>query len=398
MKKITISRINDHRSRGWHPFTWRLMVSDWVTCILILFIVLTSVLLFFVYVNPSLNGTNGLRIGADSDYYLWFAGLRKEAPSPDLGYTYDGVPELVSIGGDILSPVMIARLLGSNILILCFNYLLFFVAVRLFAQSVPMRAPLLTLLLLVNPAVLVSILTVNKEILVLVSVAMLCKYMASDGKSRLLLLGALLIGLFGRWQHFVITIFFLMLVGRVNPLRRRRNLTICVLVLSITVAVSYFSSTIYVLIGMRSGDSLQSKMGLMLATAQDHFLYFAVVLPKIAQDLYSGAFLYGRISKARPSVDIYNTVIAPLSSLANIVVTIWFIATRRFSLDNDRLFFAVVYMLLFGVLPFAQCRYCLPAYYFLCVEIATRAKPEGKMLLNPYFLFERYPWHLRPSE
>jgi uncharacterized membrane protein len=344
---------------------------------------LNSVVLYFVYVGPSLDGTSDLKIGADSGTYLWNAGLHRDALSAKWGFSDDTTPvELVSSGGSLIGPVMIARLLRSNFLILCFNYLLFFFSVRLFAQSVPLRAPLLTLLLIVNPAILVSLLTLNKEILVLISLAMLCKYLSSDRRSRLLLYGSLLVALFARWQQFLIMIVFLMLVGRINPLHRRRRMTICLMVMIITIITPYLLSTIYVLERLEPIDSLQGRIGSMLANAQDHYLYFAVVLPRIAINLYSGAFHFERTAEGLLSKDIYGAFIAPLSSLANVVVTIWFIATRRFSLNNDRLFFAVIYALLFAILPYEHGRYFLPVYYLLCVEITTHAKPKGKVALR----------------
>ena len=344
MTKIPISTINGHCFHSRHPLVWVLTVREWVTCILVLYIVLNSVVLYFVYVSPSLDGTSDLRIGADSFTYLWNAGIHRNALAARWGLSDGTTPvELISTGGSLIGPVVIGRLLRSNFLILCFNYLLFFFAVRLFAKSVPLRAPLLMLLLLVNPAILVSLLTLNKEILVLVSLAMFCKYISSDGRSRLLLFGALLVALFARWQQFLIIIVYLMLVGGLNPLRQRRKMTICLLVLFITISAPFLLSTIYVLDSadilerLGSSDSLQSQFAVMLTNAQD---------------------------------------------LCNVVVTIWFIVTRRFRLNNDRLFFAVIYALIFAILPYEHGRYFLPVYVLLCVEITTRAKPEGKVVLH----------------
>ena len=389
MTKIPISTINGHCFHSRHPLVWVLTVREWVTCILVLYIVLNSVVLYFVYVSPSLDGTSDLRIGADSFTYLWNAGIHRNALAARWGLSDGTTPvELISTGGSLIGPVVIGRLLRSNFLILCFNYILFFFAVRLFAKSVPLRAPLLMLLLLVNPAILVSLLTLNKEILVLVSLAMFCKYISSDGRSRLLLFGALLVALFARWQQFLIIIVYLMLVGGLNPLRQRRKMTICLLVLFITISAPFLLSTIYVLDSadilerLGSSDSLQSQFAVMLTNAQDHYLYFAVVLPKIAINLYSGAFHFERTAEGLLSKEIYSLFIAPLSSLCNVVVTIWFIVTRRFRLNNDRLFFAVIYALIFAILPYEHGRYFLPVYVLLCVEITTRAKPEGKVVLH----------------
>src|SRR5438067_204778 len=101
----------------------RLRLFDWAIWIVIIGVIAASLILFFAYVNPSLSGENGLRIGADSAFYLWRAGL---VHTNSNGGDFDQTLGLISASSNYAGPVLIAELLRSNFLIVLFNYVLFF--------------------------------------------------------------------------------------------------------------------------------------------------------------------------------------------------------------------------------------------------------------------------------
>ncbi len=352
------------------PSNLRLTPGNWLLCLAIFNIVAISLVLFFVYVNPSLRGTSNLRIGADSDYYLWHAGLRDDVMA---GYDPSGV-SLISLNGGVLGPELFARVLRNNFLILCANYMLFFTAVWIFARTVQIKAPLFALLLLLNPSILVSLLTVNKEILVLLSVAMLCNYLASKTRSRTYLTAILLVAFLGRWQNLLVFIIFLTMLKLSNALLRRRGLVLLLLVALITIFYPFIASDVDL---MMCGYQNQSNTISILSAVQAHFLFFVVALPKVALNLFGdGLLLLWRGLKDADSTDIYAKFIIPFSSLANIVITIWFLVKRRFSFKEDRLFFVALYALLYSIPPFVSCRYFFPVYVILCLELAIDRKRE----------------------
>ena len=76
-----------------------------------------------------------------------------------------------------------------------------------------------------------------------------------------------------------------------------------------------------------------------LTEAKTHFLYLAVVIPRIALNDYGGAIGLAKVGNANS--DVYNSMIVPLTSLANAVVTGWYCSSRRLDLHNDRLYLAI---------------------------------------------------------
>jgi hypothetical protein len=349
-------------------------IKEWVGWFVIASVMLSSIVLFFFYVEPSFSGKNNLRIGADSAFYLWHAGLVKENP---YGTNSDNLAPPISLSGNLLGPDVIGKLLRNSFLILCFNYVLLFVAVAYIAKAIPVRVVLLTILLLINPAILVSVLTLNKEIIVLLSTAMLCYYTETERRSWFLLCCTLFVALLGRWQNLLVVIFFLLLTAKWNPMKNRRNVAMALVVLAITIAYSFLWPFINVVLGI---DEYQGKTIVVLAEAQTHFLYFAVVIPKIALNLYGGVI--GLSGVGSSNSDVYNSMIVPLASLANVIVTVWYCIVRKVDLRNDRLYLAILYAVIFAVSPFVQCRYLLPIYLLLCVEIARHTeKREHSMRL-----------------
>jgi hypothetical protein len=350
--------------------------GNWILAGVVGCIVLGSVGLFIEFVNPSLKGLNSLRIGADSDFYLWLAGLRQDLPD---GYLGGNDVNLVAFGSNLLGPELIAWSLRSNVLILVFNYLVLLFSIRMFAEAENIRPIVLAFLLLANPSVLVSVLTLNKEILALLSVALLGKYLASDRRSKGLLLLLLLVSFLARWEHCAVVLFFLAITAKANPLRYWRKLQIVIMVAVISVAypfVPHLAQTF-------GSESFQGTTVGQLTEVQSHFLYFVVAFPKICLNLFGGIAGLAHLGQTSSDPnDVYSTVIVPWSSIMNLVVASWFVLRRRVRLSNDLVFFAAIYLLLFAVTPFVQYRYFLPQYYVMCLEIARRVAPRKYRVLQ----------------
>jgi hypothetical protein len=371
-----MTRLNPTVRNGmpWQP---RLPLGEWLLTPLITAIALFSIYLFAAYVVPSRSPAPDLRIGADSDFYLWHAGIRPDVPD---GYSDKEDMALLSLGSNVLGPEIIARVFRTPFMILCANVFLFVLSIRIFAANTSLRVVLFALLLLLNPSVLVSILTLNKEIITLLSVAILFHYLNSKRRSWLELTALLAISLLGRWENLAVVGLFLILISVWSPLRSKRKTTLLGLAVCLTVIYSVLYAFVATLL---QADELPGDTIAILSSAQEHFLYFAVALPKIALNLFGSgiAFLY-RGAKLEVTNDVYNSLIVPLSSLVNLAVTLWFFVARRVSLDDDRLYFIALYLLIFAVMPFIQPRYFLPQYYFVCFELSRRDSLNQSALLR----------------
>lgn len=330
---------------------------------LIALFIVASIGIFFAYVDASMNGKTDLRIGPDSTFYLWYAGLIGDNP---YGANSDPTFAIISIGSNYLGPVLIAKALRYNFAILCFNYVLFFLAIWYLTNAITVRTWALTALLLVNPLVSVSILTLNKEILAVVSTAMLYYYVSAGRRSRTLLLSILVVSLLTRWQHMLAVSLFLLITAEWSPLRNRRTLTICLIVAAITIIYPTISAIVTLL--AFGSDELQGNTIATLTALQNRYLYFVVAIPKIALNLFGGALHrsdYG-------NEDVFNTFIVPIGSAINFLVAGWFLALQRLRIRDDMVFFAILYAVLFTVSPYAQVRFLLPVYVVLCCGVARR--------------------------
>src|ERR1039458_252424 len=114
------------------PVTCSLTFNELVGWFVVAFIIVGSLGLFFFFVQPSRVGENNLRIGADSAFYLWHAGINRDNPYGDNDATSLSA---ISIGSNYLGPDIIGTLMRTNFLIFCFNYLLFFAAIACIAKS-----------------------------------------------------------------------------------------------------------------------------------------------------------------------------------------------------------------------------------------------------------------------
>jgi hypothetical protein len=356
------------------PTSLRLTPGDWLLCYAIFWIIVCSLISFFTYVEPSLKGASNLYIGADSEVYLYRAGMRQD--TPDRITLMDIDSPLMSLTGGTFGPVLIARTLQSNFLILCFNYVVFTGTILLFAQTIPVRVPLLVLLLLSNPQILISMITLNKEVIVLLSIALLFGYLADPNRSKVMLILCLSVSLIGRWEHLLITVVFLVLVGGNKSLRRWRKTKALFLIVLISLIYPMIANPLDLLLNMSTKGALNGA----LTNLQEHYMYFVVVIPKIAMNLYADgvSFLLHGPSTENPNY-INTTYIAPLSSIANMIVTLWFAAACKFNLKDDRMFFAAFYAIVLSAAPFVQSRYFFPVYVVICLELAR----DRKRVISP---------------
>jgi len=335
---------------------------------------------FFLIEQPRLNHETYQRFGADSPTY-WEA-VEYGTQHADSG------GNLVSFTGNLLGPVAIGRILESGFIVALFNILLFFVAVEI-ACSIPgVDRYLFVFLLVINAETSPALVTLNKEILVLLSGMMLAKYIYSEGHSWFLLGLTLLVSLFARWEQIAIILLFVFLRRKGSFFRRNPWLAVLSVIAGLTV--------LFPLIARLPGSGLSSFMKYAkgantiarLNEIQASFGFPLVLLPKIAMDLFGEllrplTFLeeFGTLGFG----DIHSMFIIPLFSIA--LVTVLVIAYRRGRLNPRRPVGLVVliYLIVTAVTPFVQPRYNYFVYVLLCLELAKKEGPDGQPGTTPHY-------------
>jgi hypothetical protein len=291
----------------------------------------------------------------------------------------DSGSTLVSFTGNLLGPVLIGMALKTGIAVGLFNILLFFLAVEIGCTIPGVDRYRLLFLLAICSETVPALVTLNKEILVLVTALLMAKYIYSAGHSKILLGVVLFFSAFARWEQIAIILLFVFLQRKRSIFARNPRLA-----LGIVIAIL---SVIYPLISMLPGSGIgaftQYARGAntiaKLNSVQNHFGFPLVVVPKIIMDLF-GELLrpvtFVREYSTLGTGDIHSVFIIPLFSIT--LITLLVIAYRRGLLNPRRptALLMGMYMIVTAVAPFVQPRYNYFVYVLLAVELSKKEDPE----------------------
>lgn len=321
---------------------------------------------FFALVQPWINGDTLTRVGADSDRYWFVARLLS-----DPGHSY-GV-NLVSFNGNLLGPVVVALVLKFQFLVVVFNYLVLFLALKVASHIEGVRTYMLLALLMFNAETAVSLITLNKEIFALISAVLVAKYLLSTEHRAVYLTLALITSLVTRWEQAMLVLLVVFLLRKNSFFARRHKLALACVVAGITIAyslvVSFKGHYLLSFTQYEEGANTIVKLNHLQAS----YGFPLVVLPKIAMTLlgelirptyYLGAFWDVGFE------DLHSQFVLPLFSLA--LVSLLLAAKRqgKLSLDRPIAFLIVIYLVGTALTPFIQPRYEYFVYVLLCIELA----------------------------
>jgi len=346
------------------PRTVRKSLGHWAAILAFCAYMATCIVTFYTLVQPSFNHQSEVHLDADAGTYLAVADFVRDGGA--------GVA-LVSLGGNLLGPVLIALLCKTGIMITLFNMLLFCIAIYAAGVTRGIDRWLFAVLVMLNAETLVSLVTVNKEILALFSATLFAKYIYSEQRSKLLLLVILVSALFARWQQLGIVLLYFLLRRQGSFFEKRPKLALTLIVLLLAVAYPFMSSE-YDLSGFTAQGETGGTMTVM-NHMQAHFLYPLVVLPKIVMNL-AGQLItpsfFWTTYLTRPFSDLQNQFAVQLHTVA--MVGLWFAAWAkgRLRLQEPLIFFSGLYLVVTALTPFVQPRYQYPVYVLLCLELARK--------------------------
>ena len=332
---------------------------------IVLYVVICS-LLFFAYVKPSFLGQNQLRIGADSQTYLAVAGVVHDSGVDPATFA------LVSFEGNLLGPVLIARLVPS-LTGIAVVYITIFILCLLVANSLPgVRLGRFFWLMILNPLTTPSILTVNKELLSALAVILLVKYVSMSRRSSLLLVAVLGTALMARWEQMLVTAIFLVLEHKGSPFRGRRWTVLALVIGGITLIYPILVKTqlvnVAALISMAEGTVIPR-----LNEIQASYGFPLIVVPKIIINLWGQVlhpsyfwtdYLNGDFS------DIQNYFAIPFHCVAMFAICIIAIVCKKLDIRKDTIYWMAIYVVTTAATPLFQPRYQFPIYVILALEVS----------------------------
>lgn len=332
---------------------------------------------YYTWERPRLSHESYVRFGADSPTY-WNAVEYREQ------HADRGSSVLVSFTGNLLGPYLIGMAFRNGLGVALFNIALFFLSVEI-ACTIPGvdRYRLLFLLACCSETV-PALVTLNKEILVLVTALLMARYVYSKGHSKLLLATVLFFSLFARWEQIAILLLFVFLQRRGSVFARAPRLAVGSVIAALTIT--------YPLIAMIPGSGLgaftQYARGantiVKLNMIQRHFGFPLVLVPKLIMDVFGEllrplTFLgeYYTLGYG----DIHSIFIIPLFSIG--LITLLVKAYRRGLLHprNPIALLIMIYMIMTAVTPFVQPRYNFFVYVLLALELSRYKEPKEAALV-----------------
>ena len=339
-----------------------------------LFRSIVAIVLFYFYVDPSLQGISRWRWGADTVIYMdiakgTFAG--EELPA-------------FSLNSNTFGPVLISTLLGNNtVLIALFNYGLFLGSCFLLFKTKDIDKTKLFILLTLSPMLLVSIVTLSKEIIAFFTISLLIYFQGKKLEIYKLLL-IIIIAVLVRWQMIAVLLIFIILKTYVpNNVRAR---TISILLLAVLVSIIYPSiSKVIQLDEALSVDSYtsqsESNSGLIyvLNSLQNNYMLFLSFIPKSIMNLIANPSKLIDVQSQSYDwnyVDAYNDLVVPAQGFVQAIILFLAVKNSGISLARENQYFVAIYCIIFSLSPFIQTRYFFPIYPILCLEASLRKQPS----------------------
>jgi hypothetical protein len=312
-----------------------------------------------------------LRVWADSTTYIEYA--RSSSTEP-----------LITAVGNFLGPVYLYRITGfRDWAVALINGLLLISSLTALARLYRPRVDLFVFLVVMNPMALTAVITLNKEIFGLASVAFFAVF-TSTQRVRYLL-PALLLAVATRWQHALVVAVFLSFMLPWYPLRHRRWWSLILTVGAISliypvllgdfVRASFAWDTVLLDQVERGGGILP-----LLNRLQDNYLFFVAVVPKVLFNLVGNLGRAVTLFTRGPAdpADIYNSYVVLGHQVATAIVLMVLVLRRRITLSSDPMYFAAFYCIVFAISPFVQYRYYFPIYILLALD-ASRSLSETRV-------------------
>jgi hypothetical protein len=301
----------------------------------------------------------------------------------------DGLSDFIGIAGNFLGPLLILSICGQNYYVVhLFNLLLFIISIALISKVIDGRPFKLALLLLMNPMTLSSLLSVNKEILSMLVVALLL--VALQRRSLTVWIGAAVVALLVRWQLTLVIVALFCIDSRVNPLARSRGATVGALLLGLSL---FYTALIEVFASIRAAFelSVQDYEGSGLYEAlvgwQDRGFYWLVFPAKAAHLLFGLGLRFDRLFAP---TNIYNDVWQLLHSTTTLVAFVLLWRQRRTTALNDLYYISLIYVAIFALSPIYSPRYFYAVFVVWAATLASGQDRPNLLAMSPRLPSKRW--------
>lgn len=350
-------------------------IESWFFGAMVIAYFFLCMLIFYRWMLPSLDGRSDTHIAADSSTYMFFAdALRDGNVDPYV------VASLATYPNTLWLPVLIAYALKTAGAIVGLNIAILFLSFYLLKKTFSFSGKIFVSLLILNATTTISLLSVNKELIDVLVVSMVFFGYYRHLKSVIAL--GILVAFISRFEVGVVMLLFLFMDSKLNPLRKRRVLTLSALLVALSITIPLFAPR---LLSNRFEEASSGGVIIWLNSLEVHYLYALAVVPKIAQNFFGSVLNPSGWSSFFDRSDVANSSVLFLNNLASVIVCWILSAKRAFSTKSDLVYMAGLGCLLMAASPVIQPRY----FYFVYVLLCLRAAQEGPDKQRRAILFHR---------
>lgn len=329
---------------------------------------MTTLVFLKVHGIQSIESQDGIQFYADSSTYHEIANGEHSVDLDETG--------LVSVAGNFFGPIAILNILNNNYyFVATLNILIFYFSITQISKLYKISPLKLLTVLLLNPITISSLLSINKEIISLLFLFSLLKYI--NCKKLSLLPMVFITALMVRWQLVIFAIIIIFYYSNINVLFKKPWQYGLALLLTCSVAYTLTGNT---LAAVRLNFELSAEnhdgsgIWISLIELQNQGYYFLVFPLKAAQLLFGLSFNVSTISSSN---NFYNDVIQVLGSLSTLTLFIFLLINKTLK-KNSLTFISILYLIFFCLSPIYTPRYLYPIYIIWSILACASHKKNHK--------------------
>jgi hypothetical protein len=349
----------------------------WLVIGLFVVYLIVSYCIFFEAIAPVADFAIQPAIASDSGAY-WDASGVKTINFAEQQYAG------ANAVGNLLGPVIEAEILRTDFNVALFNTLLFVFCLSLLRSMPEFDRATFLLLMMINPFLLASLISLNKEIFALAGVVVFIRYTAARRFRLGWLALALSLSLFARWQQVFVMLMYVAFESRLSPLRGRPRRGVMVATITFTIAYGFVYHLAPILIGSLLAQAETGHTILFLDNIQANFGFPLVAIPKIMMNCMGRFVTPGYYLTSYVHEDFTNwrdQIFMQLHTLFLTALLAGMLFGRKLRLRHAPVYLLVLYLLMTAVNPMVQPRYEYAAYVLLCLEASRyfRLGQDGEL-------------------
>jgi hypothetical protein len=339
-------------------------VRVWVVLGLFIVYLIASYFIFFEAIAPVANFNLQPAIAADSGAYWTASGVR----TTNFADQEDMHPDATT---NLFGPVLEAEALRTDLNVALFNTFLFIACLSILREMPEFDRATFLLLMMANPFLIASMITLNKEIFALAGVVLFIRYTRAKNFRFYWLTLALSLSLFARWQQVLVMLLYVIYESKISPLRGRPRWGVAITVLGFTAGYTLVYRFVPSFFAALLAQAEAGHTIVILDNIQARFGFPLVAIPKILMNcmgrfITPTYFLHDYFTE--DFTNWRDQLMLPMFNLVLSLLLIGLFVTRKLRLQHPPTYLLVLYLLMTAVNPMVQPRYEYAAYVLLCLE------------------------------